>query len=73
MTRALTPTTTGQSRNVTRPDYWLTIFLRLRVDRARGDPAPHKPLLLVFRDPEESGDLRDVLPLSQEHAFRVCT
>jgi len=30
-----------------RPDYWFTKFSKLRVDRARGDPAPHKPLLLL--------------------------
>jgi len=47
MTRASIPTTTGQSRNVTRPDYWLAKFSKLRIDRARGDPAPHKPLLLL--------------------------
>ena len=33
---------------MTRPDYWLTKFSKLRVDRARGDPAPHKPLLLLL-------------------------
>jgi hypothetical protein len=32
---------------MTRPDYWLTKFSELRIDRARGDPAPHKPLLLL--------------------------
>jgi hypothetical protein len=36
---------------MTRPDYWLTKFSKLRVDRARGDPAAHKqPLLLVLCD-----------------------
>jgi len=29
---------------MTRPDYWLTKFSKLRIDRARGDPAAHKPL-----------------------------
>ena len=54
-----------------RADYWLTKFAKLRIDRARGDPAPHKPLLLlVLCDLAESGDLRDVLPLSPELAFR---
>ena len=57
-----------------RPDYWLGKFSKLRVDRARGDPAPHKPLLLLaLCDLAESGDLRDVLPLSAELAFRFCT
>jgi putative restriction endonuclease len=56
---------------MSRSDYWLGKFSKLRVDRARGDPAPHKPLLLlVLCDLAESGDLRDVLPLSPELAFR---
>jgi putative restriction endonuclease len=28
-------------------EYWLAKLANLRVDRARGDPAPHKPLLLL--------------------------
>jgi putative restriction endonuclease len=57
-----------------RPDYWLGKFSKLRVDRARGDPAPHKPLLLLaLCDLAESGDLRNVLPLSPEFAFRFYT
>ena len=56
LTRASIPTTTGQSHNVTRPDCWLTKFSKLRVDRARGDPAPHRPLLLlVLCDLAEGG------------------
>ena len=59
---------------MTRPDYWLAKFSKLRVDRARGDPAPHKPLLLlVMCDFAESGDLREVVSLSPELAFRFCT
>ena len=59
---------------VSRSDYWLAKFSKLRVDRARGDPAPHKPLLLLaLCDLAESGDLRDVLPLSPEFAFRFYT
>jgi putative restriction endonuclease len=57
-----------------RPDYWLGKLSKLRVDRARGDPAPHKPLLLlVLCDLAESGNLREVLPLSPELAFRFST
>jgi predicted restriction endonuclease len=57
-----------------RADYWLAKLSKLRVDRARGDAAPHKPLLLlVLCDLAESGDLRDVLPLSPELAFRFHT
>jgi len=57
-----------------RPDYWLGKFSKLRVDRARGDPAPHKPLLLlVVCDLAANGELRDVLRLSPEMAFRFCT
>jgi hypothetical protein len=60
---------------MTRADYWLTKFSKLRVDRARGDPAPHKPLLLlVLCDLVEKENLRNaVLPLSPELAFRFYT
>ena len=59
---------------VSRSDYWLAKFSKLRVDRGRGDPAPHKPLLLLaLCDLAESGDLRNVLPLSPEFAFRFYT
>lgn len=59
---------------VSRSDYWLAKFSKLRVDRARGDPAPHKPLLLLaLCDLAESGDLHDVLTLSAELAFRFYT
>lgn len=51
---------------------WLAKLSRLRVDRARGDPAPHKPLflLLVLELAEEGSLPKDVLPLSPELAFR---
>jgi putative restriction endonuclease len=57
------------------PDPWLSKIANLRVDRARGDPAPHKPLLLLtILDLAEQGDLpTDVLPLSPELAFRFLT
>ncbi len=47
----------------------------LRPDKARGDPAPHKPLLLlVLLDMAERGELRrKELPLTPELAFRFCT
>jgi putative restriction endonuclease len=53
-------------------DLWLSKIANLRLDRARGDPAPHKPLLLLaILDLAEQGDLpADVLPLSPELAFR---
>lgn len=58
-----------------RSDYWLAKFSKLRVDRARGDPAPHKPLLLlVLCDLVEKASLaHNVLPLSPELAFRFYT
>jgi putative restriction endonuclease len=28
-------------------NYWLQKLATLRIDRARGNPAPHKPLLLL--------------------------
>lgn len=54
---------------------WLAKLAKLKVDRARGDPAPHKPLLLlVVLELAEQGILpKDVLPLSPELAFRFCT
>jgi len=56
-----------------RADYWLTKFSHLRIDRARGDPAPHKPLLLLAAcDLAESGELRDAPPLSPELMFGCC-
>jgi putative restriction endonuclease len=50
-------------------------FLTLRFDRASGDPAPHKPLLLlVVLEMDEQGLLpNEVLPLTPELAFRFCT
>src|SRR5215211_3924977 len=53
-------------------EYWLAKLANLRVDRARGDPAPHKPLLLlVVLELAEQGLLpSDLLPLSPELAFR---
>jgi putative restriction endonuclease len=43
----------------------------LRVDRATGDPAPHKPLLLlVFLDMAERGDLTPIQPLTAELSFQ---
>jgi putative restriction endonuclease len=48
---------------------------RLRVDRARANPAPHKPLLLlVVLELAEKGELPDRrLPLTPELAFRFAT
>jgi len=55
-----------------RADYWLAKFSKLRLDRARGDPAPHKPLLLLaLCDLAEQGALpHGALPLSPELGFR---
>ncbi len=56
-------------------EQWLGKLTRLRVDRARADPAPHKPLLLlVILELAEQGHLpADILPLTPELAFRFCT
>lgn len=58
-----------------RSEHWLTKLALLRIDRARGDPAPHKPLLLlVILELAEQGLLpEDILPLSPELAFRFFT
>ena len=57
------------------PDQWLRKLTSLKVDKARGDPAPHKPLLLlVVLELAELGELpAEVLPLTPELAFRFCT
>jgi len=56
-------------------DLWLRKIASLRLDKARGDPAPHKPLLLLaILDLAEQGELSaGVLPLSPELAFRFLT
>jgi putative restriction endonuclease len=52
--------------------YWLHKLATLKIDRARGDPAPHKPLLLLaILDMAERGELTGLeLPLSPDLAFR---
>ena len=46
----------------------------LRVDVSTGDPAPHKPLLLlVMLELAERGELPDVLDLTPQLAFRFCS
>lgn len=56
-------------------DHWLAKLSRLRVDRAKGDPAPHKPLLLlVVADlAQEEALPPSVLPLTPELAFRFAS
>ncbi len=52
--------------------YWLKRIATLKVDKARGDPAPHKPLLLlVALDLAEEGlPEQEILALTGELAFR---
>jgi putative restriction endonuclease len=54
---------------------WLAKLAKLRIDRATGDPAPHKPLLLLtVLELAEQGHLPDnLLALSPELAFRFFT
>ena len=56
-------------------EQWLGKCASLKVDKARGDPAPHKPLLLlVVLELAEQGKLpSEVLPLTPELAFQFCT
>ncbi|MCH7987838.1 MAG: hypothetical protein IID46_01670 [Planctomycetes bacterium] len=56
-------------------EQWLAKMANLRVDRASGDPAPHKPLLLLaILEYAERGDLpAETLPLSPELAFQFYT
>jgi len=60
---------------VATPEQWLAKLAKLNVYRAKGGPAPHKPLLLlVLLELAEQGQLPDgVLPLSADLAFRFCT
>src|SRR5436309_3550347 len=57
---------------MTNTEQWLAKLAHLKVDKARGDPAPHKPLLLlVVLELAEQGLLPEgTLPLSPELAFR---
>ncbi len=56
-------------------EQWLGKLTNLKVDKARGDPAPHKPLLLlvVLELAEQSASFGEVLALTPELAFRFCT
>jgi putative restriction endonuclease len=60
---------------MTTSDEYLAKFANLKVDRARGDPAPHKPLLLLaVMDLVESGRLTSALvPLSAELTYQFLT
>jgi putative restriction endonuclease len=53
-------------------EYWLHKLAALRIDRARGNPAPHKPLLLlVIMEVAEHGEItKREVPLSPDIAFR---
>jgi putative restriction endonuclease len=53
-------------------NYWLHKLSNLRVDRARGDPAPHKPLLLlVILEMADKGEVTSrEISLSADLAFR---
>ena len=59
--------TTSEERTI-----WLGKITKLKVDKASGDPAPHKPLLLlVICELAELGALGTlILPLTGELAFR---
>lgn len=56
-------------------EHWLSKLANLNVYRAKGGPAPHKPLLLlVVLDLAEEASLPDgPLELTPELAFRFCT
>ncbi|MGD9875095.1 MAG: HNH endonuclease [Kiritimatiellia bacterium] len=52
--------------------YWLHKLATLKIDHSRGDPAPHKPfLLLVILEMADAGEITgSELPLSPDLAFR---
>lgn len=56
------------------PQQWLAKLAKLKVDKAQGDLAPHKPLLLlcVLELAEQALLPKDTLPLTPELAFRFC-
>src|SRR6266446_692776 len=56
-------------------EQWLGKLAHLKVDKARGDAAPHKPLLLlvVLELAEQGQAFGDSLALTPELAFRFCT
>lgn len=60
---------------MTTPEQILAKLAKLKVDRATGDPAPHKPLLLlvVLELAEQESLAGSVLPLTPELAFRFFT
>jgi len=66
---------TAKASDLDAGKFWLNQIATLKVDRASGDPAPHKPLLLlVVLDLVEKGLLQqNLLPLTGELAFRFCT
>jgi putative restriction endonuclease len=53
-------------------NYWLQKLATLRIDRAHGKPAPHKPLLLlVIMEMVEKGEIKSAeVTLSPDIAFR---
>jgi putative restriction endonuclease len=65
----------NQGTSMATTDQWLAKLASLKVDKARGDPAPHKPLLLlvVLELAEENPSFGDLLPLTPELAFRFST
>jgi putative restriction endonuclease len=60
---------------MTTGEQWLAKMANLNVYRAKGGPAPHKPLLLlVVLELAEQGLLpKDILPLTPELAFRFAS
>src|SRR5215471_15282832 len=60
---------------MTTTEEWLGKLAKLKVDKARGDPAPHKPLLLlvVLEFAEKEPSFGKILPLTPELAFRFCS
>jgi len=53
-------------------EYWLRKLATLKIDRSRGDPAPHKPfLLLVVLEMADKGEIRGAeMALSADLAYR---
>lgn len=59
---------------MTEIDRWLKTMRTLKVYRAKGGPAPHKPLLLVVLEQFQHGiPLGELLELTPELTFQFCT
>ena len=66
------PSLPFNSRVVKDQRYWLHKLATLRIDRARGNPAPHKPLLLlVILEMAEKGEIDQEIYVRQTRTIET--